>query len=490
MKLRIKIKRIAVLLASMSVMVLSGKAQTNLVFYHNHDQFNSSGYNPAFLTSQKNFTFSIFPLAGMSVGYNNQSVVNDMLTKVLLGDTIKNALKEAFNSLVKRGLFYQRFESSLLSLGYNSYIGSFNFRIREVEQLMSNFKGNFSEFITNPTFQNLAINQPQSFPVDAIYYREYSLGYAKEIIKNKLSVGVRAKLYFGKASALSEAQGELVKDNTNTFYLQTKGTVKLSIPLDIEQGVDSVPMGGTLVDNFTPVNFLMNSKNIGTGIDLGINYKINRQIMISASVVDLGKINWKNNLNTIHYKGKYVFPIEYTVSSEGEILTKNPSFSNDTTLQISDLFKANLDKEAFTTPLPTIFYAGLQYQINPKLNIGVVDRYISIKGLNHNSFSVSANFNITTKLNLITGYSILGNSYNNIPFALLFKWDSGQSYIGSDNVLSFLFPSISEYAGITFGTCFYLFRNKVKYEEPPEFLPFYKEKKTRPGNKKWLLFNK
>ena len=476
MKLRIKLRRITVLLATLSVMILSASAQSNLVFYHNHDQFNSSDFNPAFLTSQQKFTFSILPLAGMSVGYNNQKAINEMLTKVLLGDTIKNALKDVFNSLVKRDLFHQRFESSLLTLGYHSTIGSFNFRIKEVEQLMSNFKGDFSEFITNPTFQTLAINQPQTFPANALYYREYSLGYAKEVIKNKLSVGIRAKLYFGKFSALSEVQGELVKDDNDAFYMQTKGTVKLSIPLNIEQNTDSIPIGGTLADDFTPVNFLMNSKNIGTGIDLGIKYKINPLMSISVSVVDLGKINWKNNLNTLYYKGKYEFPFDYTEAAGADFLTKNPNFSADTTIHVFDLFKADLAEAAFSTPLPTTLYAGLQYQISPKLNLGLVDRYTRVKNLSHNSFSLTANYDVNKKLSLISGYSIHGNSYINLPFAILYKWNSGQTYIGTDNLMSFLVSSLSEFSGISFGTCFYLFRKNVKYKEPLEYLPFYKRK--------------
>ncbi|MDP2112889.1 MAG: hypothetical protein Q8K69_02400 [Bacteroidota bacterium] len=45
------------------------------------------------------------------------------------------------------------------------------------------------------------------------------------------------------------------------------------------------------------------------------------------------------------------------------------------------------------------------------------------------------------KLSIITGYSIIGNSFSNIPIAILYKRDGGQTYFGTDNLLSFLFPS-------------------------------------------------
>ena len=101
--------------------------------------------------------------------------------------------------------------------------------------------------------------------------------------------------------------------------------------------------------------------------------------------------------------------------------------------------------------------------------------WISNYELNNFSFSI--------------GYSKIGSSYNNIPFGMIYKWESGQSYLGTDNLLSFLAPSSRQYSGISFGTCFYLFGRRSKYKDQLKYLPFYKEKKERPVNKKGLIFN-
>lgn len=55
--------RIIILLLFQIVLTLHVKAQTNMAFYPIENQFNSYNYNPAFLTSKGQFTFSIFPLA-------------------------------------------------------------------------------------------------------------------------------------------------------------------------------------------------------------------------------------------------------------------------------------------------------------------------------------------------------------------------------------------------------------------------------------------
>src|SRR5450759_1850230 len=91
--------RIVVLLVSMSVMVLLAKAQPNLTFYSLENQFNSSNFNPAFLTSQNNFTFSIFPMGGTNIGYNNQQVIKQLLLKVLSGISTDQDYKDMLKSM-------------------------------------------------------------------------------------------------------------------------------------------------------------------------------------------------------------------------------------------------------------------------------------------------------------------------------------------------------------------------------------------------------
>jgi hypothetical protein len=475
MKTGLRVIQKMIMLALLSHMVLFGRAQTNLIFYNSNDQFNSPGFNPAFLTHQKKFTFGIFPLSGMSVGYNDQEVVKGMLKNFLSGSLTNANMTDVFKSLLEKDLFSQRFETSLFNFGYNSGNGSFNFRINEIEQLRSGLKGNFTQFISDPEFQTIKLNQPQLLSADGVHYREYSLGYAREVIKSKLSLGVRAKIYFGKASFFSEAQGKATVDN-GRYFLQTNDPVKMAVPVNfVVNPEDSIISGATARTNFTPLNYLFNNQNLGIGIDLGITYKVNPKMLLTGSIVDFGKIKWNSNLSILNLKGKFEILPQYILDPGVDYVTKNPSFSTDS-LNRSELFKTEIDSSAYSTHLPTSIYIGAQYQINPTLKLGVVNRYIQSKGMGQNSFNLSANFEVNQKLTLIAGYSTIGKSYANIPFALIYNWGSGQSYLGTDNLLAFFIPSKVDYAGITFGTCFYLFKPKVKYKES-EYLPFYKEKK-------------
>jgi hypothetical protein len=488
MKMGITGKRIVVLLAMLSAMVLLGKAQSNLVIYHLDDEFNSSAFNPAFLTSQKKFTFSIFPLAGMSLGTNNQPVISDVITQMLKSTQTTDNFKGVFNSLLNQKLFFLNYETNLLSLGYHPAFGSFNFRVSENVLLMTGFKGALSDFLTSADFNNMAIGQSQLFGAQALHYREYSLGFAREIIKNKLSIGVRAKIYFGKSLLFSEVSGKII-ERDDTLYTKIAGPLRLSIPANpnFENGILK---DLNMAANFDLGNYITNTKNFGTGIDLGFKYKITPEIELSASMIDLGRIKWKQNINTLIFNNEFPFPKNNITPKLDEngipVLDENglPIFIklNDKPLADSISFQLTIDKSVFSKPLPTTFYAGIQYQFNPELTLGMVDRYISTKEMKYNSFLFSVNYQINKRFTISTGYSIIGKSYTNIPFALIYNWDSGQSFIGSDNALSFLFKG-PEFTGITFGTCFYLFRNKSKDTRQLEYLPFFQPKKFRKGAK-------
>ena len=476
MKCRANVIRRMTLLIFLSVSSLFVHAQSNLLFYHSPEQFNSSNYNPAFLVSQGKYTFSVFPLSGMNVSYNNQSIINKVIKNVLQKDTENEASKALFKSLVEKGLFYQRFESLLLFAGYtNPEYGSFNFRVKEIEQLLIDFKGDFTNFILNPSNHPLYINQAQDLPAKAYHYREYSFGYAKTIIPDKLIFGIRAKLYYGKASFVSEANG-IATYAEDTFSIKTYGQLKLSAP--VKTIIDNeVLQPFVLNDNFSAGNYLLNTKNIGVGIDLGFSYNINSKLTFSASIIDLGSIKWKNNLSTLNLAGEVNIEMSQITASGTEFIMNTPDFTASMEGNF-DLFKVKPTQAEYTTQLPANYYFGLNYRSNPNFSIGIVDRFISSKGMNHNSILLSTQFDLKKNLTITTGYSIIGNSYFNIPLGLIYQRESGQTYFGFDNIFSFLLPSVSDYTGITFGTCFYLFRGKVKYKDL-EYLPFYKEKKRR-----------
>lgn len=478
MRLCQKMKHFFLILFLMSVLILKSKAQMNMAFYPIENQFNSSGYNPAFLASDAQFTFSIFPLAGTNIGFNNQKEIQNLMSKLTSGLNKDAEYVDIVKDMVGRPTYNQKLESELLTFTYRSYFGFLNFRIRENATFSASVKGPVSEFMILPEVQSVVVDQVQNIPAQIMHYREYSIAYSLPPVNRKLTAGIRAKLYFGKAVFSSMISGS-VQNHSGTYLLKIRGKGYMSMPED--SVTNSYGSTNSLPSFSSMGSYIMNPGNPGIGVDLGIKYKITPKISASLSVIDLGKISWRTNLNSKNFDGEYRFKntsITPKVDNGIEVISKT-SDSISFTNSFSNVFKLTYVKSRFSTPLPVTVYAGLNYQIKPTIKISLVDRFVKLKDMNYNSFSISANFDVTKKLTVNTGYSIIGNAYNNIPLAILLNRDFGQVYVGTDNLLAFIVPSISEFSGITFGTCFYLFRKRNLYYSPTKNFPFHQPKKVK-----------
>lgn len=486
MKMGIKSKRILALLTLLFAIGLMAKAQFNLSLYPLDDHFNSSNYNPAFLTSPEKFTFSIIPLGGTSIGYNSQAMIKDMFTKILSGENPEDEYyMNVLEDMAEKSMFNQNIESALLNFTYRSRIGVFNFRIKEIENFSTSAKGDLTKFILKEGIQSVDINQIQALPTEALHYREYSLGYSYQSSMNRFSAGVRAKLYFGKAALFSSLYGSINKESDD-YALNITGEVNTSFPEAENQG-NSETLDITNISRSKIADYMLNSGNPGFGIDLGINYRFTPNLSLSLSVIDLGKINWKNNISS-RYFDPYTLPDSSFIGpaiGSVEIIKKDGyKYSKE----LPAYFIEDTNPSTFTSSLPLTIYAGIKYRIKPNLTISFTDRYLFVKNLSYNSFSATANIDFSEKITLSTGYSIIGNSYFNLPVAVILKNDFGQIYFGTDNVATFILPSISDYASFSFGTCFYLFKNRESRKSyfSDEF-PFYKSRKTKKDRKSGLI---
>lgn len=461
-------------------------AQSNLSFYPLEDQFNAFDYNPAFLSSPEKFTFSIFPLAGMNLTMNNQAILREAIRKSSSGVISETYYEDLFDRLLDRSSFHENVDITFLNFTYGTKKGFFNFRVKDRQFLDASIYGEVTNFIFKSDGRSVALNQLQHFPVQASHYREYSLGYSYSSPDKRLSAGVRTKLYFGKSVFYSDIDGSIASQE-DEYGLHTRGKVYISFSDKIIKSSDAdtytVDLSTTNIKNY-----LFNSGNPGLGVDLGIAYKINPLLSFSMSVVDLGSINWKKNLNSRMLDTLFSLPAS---SFELESISGVPTITKTADYAYSDVFNFSTlqidSSSSFRTRLPTTIYAGLKYQVHPDVSLSVIDRYVAMKYLGYNSLSLVANIALSKKVSTSIGYSLIGNSYFNIPFALLFKHNRGQIYLGTDNLLFPFTLSKADYASVSFGACFYLFTHSNLLLKRIEYLPFYQPRKAIKNHRSGLL---
>jgi len=451
-------------------------AQHNLSFYPMREQFNSFDYNPAFLTSPERFTFSMFPLAGFAVNVNHQDLVREALPKYLAGKNNEQDYDELFTRLIDRSSLYESAEVTFLNFTYRSNKGFFNFRVKDRQLMGASVKSDLTDFIFKNDIRSVALNQLFHYPAQAIHYREYSLGYSHTSPDKRLSLGIRGKLYYGKFAFYSSIDA-LVGSRANQYGLATTGMINLSYPASILINPDSNTYEVDLSKNNIR-KYIWNNGNPGMGVDLGLDYKIGPRLNVSMSVIDLGRINWKKDPSTWDMTNGYPF---YYATYGIEDVDGVPTITKREDYKYSETFNiigTKQDSNAFTRALPATIYAGISYEVHPGFYLSATNRYVVMKNMGYNSLALGATADVNKRVTINTGYSIIGDSYFNIPLAFMYQHNYGQFYIGTDNINIFFTSTGRYWATLNFGACFYLFTQRNLLLKRLDYLPFYQPRKS------------
>ncbi|MFA9388470.1 MAG: DUF5723 family protein [Prolixibacteraceae bacterium] len=428
-------------------------AQDNNMFYHMSNVPQSYQLNPAIIRDSAKIVLTVPVLTRYSVGLNSTFSLSQVAYKE--GRDLVIDIDNLYNTIDDQNSIYQTFRMPILSFQLRRGDQVFSFSVNE-RQL---FKMKFDKELVGLISMGNAgyLNQPFSTDLDfnLLHYRDYSFGYTQKVIPN-LTVGGRLKLLTGFAALDAIKSNITLTTDKNVEYLEltTDGEYNTSLPVSTEKNADGILQTLNLTNDFNPVGYATSFSNLGIGIDLGAKYDITPQIEVSASVIDLGMISWKNNLNTMYHKGSY----KWEGLDFSNIIDENdPDYVpvEDKITEITDDLKASValtsSENAFTTYLPTRVYVGGKYQINDMFSAGLVDRILFYDGDINNALTISGNAQFGKIVSLSTSYSAIGNSYNNVGLAAAFKLGPIQLFMVTDNILAITNPVTARHMNASFG---------------------------------------
>lgn len=188
----------------------------------------------------------------------------------------------------------------------------------------------------------------------------FHFGYSKQIRRN-IQAGIRLKLYSGAID---------IKSTKNSGYTQTQlGTDNIYI-----QRLNDVSFLGQSAGLYLPPGEeadyeyfkkkLLLGGNLGLGIDIGFSYRIKKQWMLTASLLDIGFVKNKNDVRSREIQGDFEI--------EGFQFYFNPNNPEDYWESISNEFEAEILSEelydAYTTLRPIKFNSSLSYSFGQTLD--------------------------------------------------------------------------------------------------------------------------
>lgn len=452
-------------------------AQQNNTFYLMHEVPQSNLLNPAVQIKCKWFVG--FPLlTSTQLNYSNSTFSFNELFNSSNGSASLD-IGTFYNNIKKTNLLSTELHLDLISVGYRFSDYYVNFNIAEKINVGFTYPGSLFELAWKGNTQFLGeTSEFNNLRTHSVYYREYSLGVSK--VWDAFNIlGIRAKLLFGKANIYSGKSEMSLYTDPNTFDLHVEGdiNVNMSGPITITQNSDG-KINGSEIGDMDIVSFLMNGKNKGFALDLGWIYKYSENITFSASLLDLGFIHWKSDVNNIQISGSF----DYTGTGLGSNFS-SIDYMTQLSDSVADAFNQLVTQDSYYSWLPAQIYFGGMYQYRPKLGIGAVSRNVIYRNKLHSSITLSTNTTIWNKLSGSLSWSYLNNSYKNIGLGLAWHSRGLQFHMVSDNVLGIIKPLDTRTLNLRFGFSFLFGCPKNKKEEQKMSNPYDSQNN---GNCYWV----
>lgn len=360
-----------------------------------------------------------FTLANLSLINNNSS--NEQGNN----NFFKNNFKDFIGILQPQNHLYTDASVNLLGfgmkLGHRNYVSfqateNFNVQVdypRSLFELFDDVSQNQVQSNKTYALSNLNFNATQ--------YRSFALGFTRQVT-SKFSAGGRVKYLMGIANMTTLNKGFQMTSDLQNQAFKLEGALGL-----FSSGFQTL--------SYDPTAYLLGSGNFGVAFDLGLQYNVSPKLEVSASVINIGSIKWKNDLSFTSLSTSNV-----TFSS-----TDINAFSNGVANLIDSVSNGSvLLSNPYSLRLPTTAYLSGNYYITPTTSAGILISPRFYNGYTDWAFAG----NVQTRVHKILQAGLTFSSYNrsstNIGTALAVDLGPVQLYVASDNILSALKPQQSK----------------------------------------------
>lgn len=282
-------KRIQIILVLVACCgALTGLAQSSLSFYHlGNATYQNSYLNPSMIPRGKVFV-GLPALSGVHVGFNNKFAYRDVVVQGESGRYVD--LNTTLSALQRRNMVSTNLDIALLHIGITNPQGiHFSFIANERIEVDFLYPKSLIEFAIagngTMTGQKLKIGKTR---MAGTHFREFGLGFAAPVKGQDATVGARLKFLqgFANASTNGSFQADLTTDPVSYAIILDMHSAELRTSgLDIYQGKT-----GDIASH------MIFNGNMGTALDLGMSWDMDRNNSFAFSIADLGFISWKEDI--------------------------------------------------------------------------------------------------------------------------------------------------------------------------------------------------
>jgi len=409
----------------------------------------SNYVNPAFKPEPKIYVG--FPcLSSIYFKYaNNGFKYKELYTA--LSDTLK--MTELIDNMNNTNYLSLAFKEEILTFGFKVKKNFFSFNITENMDFRFDFPKDLLSFAWKGNGHFVGRTADFSgIGLDVTSYTEYALGYTRDI-GDKFVVGGRFKYLMGQMNVSTMRNTMKIKIDEIDYKhtIQSDFLINCALPEDFYNDLDTNENNDDSTD-FDIKKFILNSQNSGFGFDLGGYFKCNDMFSFGASVIDIGRINWKSGARNFSSSAvDFVF--------EGidinQFFNQDDSLANDNINNLLDslknVFKIEKTENSYKTSLtPKIYLTGI-YSLTPHDKVGVLIGNETFNRRIHPSLTISYNKKFFNVLSASVSYSIMNRSVTNFGAGFALNMGPFQMYVLADNVYGLIQPLKTRVFDLNFG---------------------------------------
>jgi len=332
----------------------------------------------------------------------------------------------------------------LLYFGLDTKVGFFTLNFNSRVDLGFTMPGNIIQFILrgseNPS--EPSVLRIKETDLRASWFNELALGFRRQI-NDELAIGVKIKYLQGLANISVEGLNGQLVTSIDSIHISMDPWVFNTA------GIDSLQNGSRDY-------FLFKNNNNGWGIDLGAEYKLTDNILLTASILDLGKITWRDDTKSylfseVNYTFEGVDLLDLLDDNEGTG-SDNEDLFQDELDSLKDLFNPEeVEGEVYSTPLTGKFYLGGNYTLMDMHTFGLVIYGQVFKSNLTPAVGLTYNIKVGKVLTAGVNATYRNESFNNFGLAVALRLGPANLYAGVDNFQSILVPNTARSISIRVG---------------------------------------
>lgn len=394
----------------------SARSQGEMLLYNFDALWQSTHLNPA--TPQQSKIWVGLPFSGLQFGVANSAFsAYDLLAADSDINHNLNTILEKMDDLERIGLSQR---TDLLSVGFPLARGQMSVGIYQHLDFNFHLPSSLLRFVGDSTFIFNQLN------LDELYFSSsirthYYLGFQQPFYDDRLRVALRFNYLVGQVNGFSEqSQFRVSESSTLGLIAESDLSFRASTLVDLENEGD------------LSWQQLVFPNNRGIAFDLGLWYRLNEQWHFSASLLDLGYLNWVSQTRSYQSQGSFLFEgIEWDLSEDAPELDGQAILDSlEEAFQLEEGFGEN-----YRTNLHSRIFLAANWDFHPSQSLGFLYQGQFFDRRLFSAVSINYLARLSRGFQLTAQYGVRYGQWDNLGLGFMTKAGPFQFYLLSDNLL-------------------------------------------------------